>query len=89
VNLKQTESQRNSQAETDKTPRTQRTGFLQVVWIIVSGLLMVGKKQTWEEGGSGYLITPMQIVASAIIGGIVLVATLFVIARIAIELATP
>jgi hypothetical protein len=60
----------------------------QVAKLMLSGVLMVGKRSAWEKGGDGARITPGQIVAGAIIGAIVLVAVLLAIVRIALQLAT-
>lgn len=61
--------------------------MLALVRIIFFGLLMIGKKDTWEENGIGAQVTFGQIVAGAIIGGIVLVALLVLLARIAVGFA--
>ena len=55
---------------------------------IFFGLLMIGKKETWESGGDGARMTSGQIVAGAIIGGIVLIAALVAIVRVALKLAS-
>jgi hypothetical protein len=41
-----------------------------------SVLLMIGKKESWEKGGAAARMTPGQIVAGAVIGGIVVIAVL-------------
>jgi hypothetical protein len=74
--------------ETEHDPksgsRANGTGLLAVARIIFSGLLMIGKNATWEKKGIGAQVTFGQIVAGAIIGGIVLVALLVLLARIAV-----
>ena len=52
-----------------------------------SGLLMIGKKATWEKDGVGAQVTPAQIVAGAIIGGFVVVALLVLLSRIVVGFA--
>ena len=77
--------------ETEHDPksgsRSKGIGLLALVRIIFFGLLMIGKKDTWEENGIGAQVTFGQIVAGAIIGGIVLVALLVLLARIAVGFA--
>lgn len=67
--------------------RPSRVGFLAVARTILSGLLMIGKKKTWETNGVGAQLTPGQIVVGAVVGGIVLVGLLILIVRVAIGLA--
>jgi hypothetical protein len=69
------------------TSRSKGTRLLAVARIIFSGLLMIGKKATWEKDGIGAQATRAQIVAGAIVGGIVLVALLVLLARLAVGLA--
>jgi len=66
----------------------RKAGLLQVVKTIFFGLLMIGKKETWEKGGDGARMTPGQIVAGAVIGGIVLIAVLLMIVRVVLRLAS-
>jgi len=65
-----------------------RAGVLQIAKTIFFGLLMIGKKETWEKGGDGARMTSGQIVAGAVIGGIVVIATLLAIVRVALRLAS-
>jgi hypothetical protein len=65
----------------------KRVGLLAVAKTIFFGLLMIGKKGTWETNGIGAQMTPAQIVVGAAIGGIVLVGLLLLIVRIAISFA--
>jgi hypothetical protein len=77
--------------ETEHDPKSgvhsRVAGLLAVAKIILSGLLMIGKKATWEKNGIGAQVTLGQIVGGAIIGGIVLVALLVLLARIAVGFA--
>ena len=66
----------------------RRPGFLQVAKTIFFGLLMIGKRATWERGGAGAGMTSAQIVAGAIIGGIAVVVALFVLVRVVLSLAS-
>ena len=77
------------ETEHDPEPgsRPKRPGPLAVAKIMFFGLLMIGKQSTWEKDGIGARATHGQIVAGAIIGGIVLVALLALVARIAVGLA--
>ena len=56
-----------------------------MVRTIFFGLLMIGKKETWEDGGDGARMTSWQIVAGAVIGGIVLIAVLLTIVRVVLS----
>ena len=58
--------------------------LLAVAKIIFFGLLMIGKKATWEKNGIGAQVTPAQIIVGAIIGGFVVVALLVLLVRIAV-----
>jgi hypothetical protein len=71
----------------DPEPRPRRVGVLAVARTIFFGLLMIGRKETWETNGIGARMTPGQIVIGALVGGIVLVGVLVLIVRIAIGLA--
>jgi hypothetical protein len=63
--------------EPNKEARPEgKAGFLQVAKTMFSILIMVGRKGSWEKGGDAARITPGQIVAGAIIGGIVVIAVL-------------
>ena len=55
---------------------------------IFFGLLMIGKKETWDKGGDGARMTSRQIVAGAVIGGIVVIAVLLTIVRVVLKLAS-
>ena len=66
---------------------SQGTGLLAVARIIFFGLLMIGRKATWEKNGIGAQLTLGQIVAGAIIGGIVVVALLVLLARTVVGFA--
>lgn len=67
--------------------RSKGAGLLAVARIVFFGLLMIGKKGTWEKDGIGAQATFGQIVAGAVIGGIVVVALLVLLARIAVGFA--
>ena len=82
-------NQSDRQPESDKEGlQARRAGLLQVANTVFFGLLMIGKKATWEKGGDGARMTPSQIVAGAIIGGMVVIAVLFTIVRVALRLAS-
>lgn len=66
----------------------RRGGLLALIGVLLSALFMIGRKKTWEPGGVGASLTPAQIVLGAVVGGVVLVAVLVLIVRIAIGLAT-
>jgi len=54
----------------------RKASLLQVAKTMFFALLMIGKKESWEKGGDAARMTPGQIVAGAIIGGIVVIAAL-------------
>lgn len=54
----------------------RKAGLPQIAKTMFFVLLMIGKKETWEKGGDAARMTPGQIVAGAIIGGIVVIAVL-------------
>jgi len=58
-----------------------------VAKVIFFGLLMIGKKGTWEANGIGAQLTARQIVVGAVVGGLVVVALLLLIVRIVIGFA--
>lgn len=72
----------------EQSPRPNQSELRATVKVIVSGMAMIGKKGTWESNGSGAQLSPRQIIAGAVVGGLVLVALLLAIARLAIYLAT-
>lgn len=74
--------------DVDREALPRRPGFLQVAKTIFFGLLMIGKRSTWERGGAGAGMTSGQIVAGAIVGGIAVIAALLVLVRIVLRLAS-
>jgi hypothetical protein len=61
--------------------------LLQIAKTIFFGLLMIGKKETWESGGDGAGMTFGQIIAGGVIGGIVLIAALITLVHLVLALA--
>ena len=69
--------------EQDKEARPGgKASVLQVAKTMFFVLLMVGRKDSWEKGGDAARITPGQIVAGAIIGGIIVIAALIGLVKI-------
>ena len=64
----------------DAVPEGKAT-LLQVAKTMLCGLVMIGRKDSWEKGGDAARMTPGQIVGGAIIGGIVVVAALIGLVR--------
>ncbi|MGE5639917.1 MAG: hypothetical protein ACM30H_07465 [Clostridia bacterium] len=62
-----------------------KAGLLQVAKTIFFGLLMIGRRRTWEEGGEGAHMTPAQLVAGAVIGGILVTGLLVVLVRVVLK----
>lgn len=58
-----------------------RAGLLQVAKTIFFGLLMIGKKRTWEEGGDGARMSAAQVVVGALVGGVIVIAALIALVR--------
>ena len=61
-----------------------KASLLQVAKTMFFVLLMVGSKASWDKGGDAARMTPGQIVAGAIIGGIVVIAALIGLVKIAL-----
>ncbi len=59
-----------------------KAGLLQVAKTILFGLLMIGKKRTWEEGGEGARMTTKQLVVGALVGGAIVIAALIALVRL-------
>jgi len=68
------------------SPPAAKAGPLQVAGIVLSGLFMIGSRKTWNNEGTR--VTPVQIVVGALIGGVVLIATLLTLVRVVLALAT-
>jgi hypothetical protein len=60
----------------------RKASSLQVAKTMFFVLLMIGKKESWEKGGDAARMTPRQIVAGAVIGGIVVIAVLIGLVQI-------
>ena len=69
-------------------PPPRKAGLLQVAKTMFFGLIMIGKKSTWEHGGDGARMTTGQVVAGAVIGGVVVILLLIALVRIVLRLAT-
>ena len=80
--------QRHSRSDSEEKLPAPKAGLLQVAKTLLFGLLMIGKKATWEKDGDGARMTPGQIVGGAIIGGILLVAALLALVRTVLWFAT-
>lgn len=65
----------------------KRPGLFAVAKLIFLGLVMIGKNSTWEKDGIGARATPKQIIAGAVIGGLIVVALLVLIAQLAVRFA--
>ncbi len=64
-----------------------RPGLLKVAKTMFFGLIMIGSRRTWEEGGDGARLTTAQIVVGALVSGVVLVVGLLLLVRLVIRLA--
>ena len=58
-----------------------------VAKIMFSGLLMIGKKETWEGSGDGARMTSGQLVAGVVVAGIVVIAVLLAVVRVVLTLS--
>jgi hypothetical protein len=79
---------KKTRSDSDVKLPARKAGLLQVAKTLFFGLLMVGKKSTWEKDGDGARMTPGQIVVGAVIGGILLVAALVALVRTVLWFAT-
>lgn len=86
MNPDSTDPRRDTPIVSDEQPHARKAGPLHVAKIVFFGLLMIGKKATWDKGSTQ--VSPGQIVVGAIIGGIVLVVALLTLVRVVIGLAT-
>ena len=69
--------------EPDKVaPPGGKATIVQIAKIMFSGLIMIGRKDSWAEGGDAARMTPGQIVAGAVIGIIVVIAALIGLVKI-------
>jgi hypothetical protein len=59
-----------------------KAGLVQVAKTILFGLLMIGKKRTWEEGGDGARMSATQVVVGALVGGAIVIAALIALVRL-------
>lgn len=66
---------------------SKRPGIFAVAKLIFLGLVMIGKNATWEKDGIGARATPKQIIAGAVIGGLIVVGLLVLIAQLAVRFA--
>jgi hypothetical protein len=82
-----TSPQPEAEDDSKSRSRANRGGPLAVAKVIFFGLLMIGKKGTWEKDGIGAQLTTRQIVAGAVVGGLVVVVLLLLIVRIVIGFA--
>jgi hypothetical protein len=60
------------------SPEPKKASLLQTVWIVVSGLFMIGRKRDFDP--SAPKIDPALLVIVAIIGAVVLIASLITLA---------
>lgn len=86
MNSSPPDQQHDTQPQASAASPPGKAGLWQVVRIILSGMIMIGKKGVWEKGAAR--ITPGQIVVGAIIGGIVLIVALLLLVRLVISLAS-
>lgn len=63
----------------DKPPGARKAGARQVMATMVWGLLMIGKKGTWERDGA--TVTLRQVVMGALIMTIVVIGILLLLVR--------
>ena len=76
-------SQTSSAAPDEALPA--RASVRQVAATMFWGLLMIGRKGTWERNGA--VVSLKQVVIGAIIAGVLVVATLIALAQLVIRLA--
>ncbi len=88
MNPNKAEPPQGSSDDSDKKIPVRRASLMQVAKVMSFGLLMIGKKGSWEKGGYAAQVTPGQVVVGGIVGGIVLVVVLITIVRVVLRLAT-
>lgn len=72
--------QNNSKA--DEQPAPRKAGTRQVIATMFWGLCMIGKKGTWER--DGVTLTPLQVVAGALVTTLVVIGLLLLLVRMAV-----
>lgn len=66
----------NNRPETP--PETKKASLLQTVWIVLSGLFMIGRKR--DFGPAAPKIDPALLVIVALVGAVLLIASLVMLA---------
>jgi len=79
-----TDPSQTSSAALGEAPRA-RASLRQVAATMFWGLLMIGRKGTWERNGA--VVSLKQVVIGAIIAGVLVVAALIALAQLVIRLA--
>ena len=69
--------------EPSMKPAAKKAGWLQVASTMFWGLLMIGKKGTWEKDGA--TITLPQAVVGAVVAGIVVILLLVAIVKLVLR----
>lgn len=69
--------------ETDQPPPAKKAGLAQVAATMFWGILMIGKKGTWEKDGA--TITPAQAIVGGVVTFAVIVCLLVLIVRFALR----
>ncbi len=72
---------RESDLETSATPAPRKAGWRQVMATMFWGLLMIGRKGTWERDGA--TLTRWQILVGALMMTALVVAILLLLVRVA------
>ncbi len=86
MNPNPTDPGHDKQSDDGTNAPPRRAGLLQVAKTLFFGLFAVGMKGTWNK--DGVQVTPGQIVAGAIAGGVLLILALVMIVRLVLMLAT-
>jgi hypothetical protein len=66
----------------DKPPVARKAGTRQVMATMFWGLLMIGRKGTWERNGA--TVTPMQVIVGAAVTAMVVIGLLLLLVRFAV-----
>jgi hypothetical protein len=62
----------------ESRPPARKASWLQVAWIVVSGLFMIGRKR--DFGPDAPRISPAQLIVAAVIGAALLIGGLILLA---------
>jgi hypothetical protein len=70
-------------AQANPPPLTRKAGLRQVIATLFWGLLMIGKKDTWERNGA--IVTLPQVIIGTLIMTVVVIGILILLVKLALS----